>query len=816
MNQLLDKYRPLLISALVLTVSCVVTVGAMSRAIEQSISREKVEELVQAGEELARMLVELKQATDACKDFLIAESKANVTFEHMVTQAGAFCQQGIPLDTGWVVIGQKHSDGSHTRIYDSRRGSEIQRLRAPADSQAIIGIDALYERSLRDDESVLSEPFEDPATGAPVITTLAALPRDKEFYVSLAFDPTDIARDYLLYFDGYFKAFALEVPNEHWVLTENWSSELKRALSEMSEHEHVLYGDHSLHHVSGRDENDWARVLHLEGGWSLGGVVINPNMLDVFRRGWQPTISLIVFQVLVFACFAFWFVSKLRERTIYELNQQAQLIIHADAQKASIIKSMAHEIRSPIIRLIGALELAQISKRGDDDSLSASLSSANTVLQLCDDLLDLGQLGSGDYKSAVSSFDIEGMLAEVKNEYTQFAKDQKTQLTVQFEGDSAIIQSDRLRIRQLISNLLHNALRATHGGSVSVVTSVSAKKSDSAAKSYLKIVVSDTGIGMPPDVLSKVFDEFVTYSKNGTGLGLAVVKRIVQRLNGKVEAESSPGVGSVFTVTLPLLMQEKAIVATSSKNALLNYSVLLVEDEDIIRKVTVRKLLEAGAKVSTASDGEEAVIMCRSLKFDVIFMDLEMPNLSGLEASREIRAAGLNVDVPIFGLTSHLRKHRWESAAEAGMSELFTKPIEIPVIATFLREVEKGSVGCLSSTEISECKEILDLTVFAETCCLSKDGYNMELVNGFVSQALSFKNELASVDTDDLPRVVHGFKGISMIFGASLLTEKLFLFEESFKDGSMGGAAEMSLRKGISECVDETIDAMVGLAQVAS
>ena len=815
MNLFSNLYRPIWASILIFVCSSAVTVAVVAGAVEQSVLEEKNERLLQAGGDLRQLLKRLQGATTACKDFLANELKADLSLEHAITQAGAFCQQGLPLDGGWVVIGQKEPDGSHLQLYNSRVGKIMSGTRVPADLEFIKEINHLFDQSLQTGASLLSPAFEGPVTGGVVLTTIAALKERSGTYVSLAFDPVEIAASYNSRSSRYFAAFALQDPSRRWVFSGDWSAESEEELEKYRLSEGVQ-GDYYLHDLAGRADDALVSLLHLDNGWVLAGAVARPTLFDLVGSNWRETLGLITLQALALTSFCFWFVMKLRERTIEKLDLEGQVIRHSDAQKASLIKAMAHEIRSPIIRLIGALELAGDSARDTQEILASSLLSATTVLQLCDDLLDLGQMGAGEYQSVISAFDIEGMLKEIESEYTQFAHEQKSRLNFQFEGGNAIVHSDRLRVRQIITNLVHNALRATPGGVVSVVVSVQTKHSKQGGNAFLKVVVSDNGIGMSEDVKARIFDEFVTYSENGTGLGLSVVKRILQRLNGSVEVESAVGSGSVFTVTIPLPLERDISSLATADHALRGYHVLLVEDEDIIRKVTVKKLLDAGAKVATASDGKEAVIICRSRKFDFVLMDLEMPNLSGLDACREIRQIGLNENTPIFGLSSHLRKHRWESAAEAGMNDLFTKPIEIPVICAVYESMARRKPDNLRPPKAVSSTSILDLSVFREACDCFDGRCNMDLLNGFIGQALAFKGKLEATEVRDRPKLVHGFKGVSMIFGATLLTEKLFVLEGELRDKALDEDQSVATTKEVVGCIDETIKEMLRLAQGAA
>lgn len=808
------EYRPLWIATLTFLLSSCATLVVVTKEIENSIAIERNEELTQVGSDLAHLLQTLHTATEKCRDFLLVELNASVSLAHAITQAGAFCHQGMPLADGWVVIGRKEPDGSYTELYNSGVAKALSSRRVPANLEAAKEINFLFNQSLQTGASLLSNAVDGPVTGEPVLTTVAALQDDLGTYVSLAFDPAEIAKKYSSRLVRQFDAFAVQISSYRWVYVGEWPVALVNYL-ETDKYNDAAHSNHSLHQLGNVVGEGLVTILHLDDRWSLAGVVATANFLEFLLRNWRGASGLIVAQALILAFFSFWFVLHLRERKIEELDRKGQLIRQSDAQKASLIKSMAHEIRSPIIRLIGALELARASGRKNKEPLLSSLASATTILQLCDDLLDLGQMGAGEYKSVISSFNIESMLEEIKNEYAQYAHERKAQLTTRFDGIDAIVLSDRLRIRQIITNLLHNALRASSGGSVSVVVSVSKQYCKQVAKSHLKIVVSDNGIGMSPDVLSNIFDEFVTYSENGTGLGLSVVKRILQRLDGKVEVESALGVGSVFTVTIPLLSERKILSAVPSEHTLRGCDILLVEDEDIIRKVTVKKLLEAGAKVSTASDGQEAVIVCGSRKFDFVLMDLEMPNLSGLDACRKIREIKLNKHTPIFGLSSHLRKHRWESAVEAGMDDLFTKPIEISVIAAVFGGMVKGGPRKLQRPIASEDSKTLNLQVFEEACDLSEGSCNWELLNGFVVQAYSFKRRLEADELADLPRSVHSFKGVSMIFGASLLTEKLFSFEAKLNKKSLDEDWRVSAIKEVADCIDVTVETMRRLAQAS-
>ncbi|MDA8232313.1 MAG: MASE1 domain-containing protein [Magnetospirillum sp.] len=352
--------------------------------------------------------------------------------------------------------------------------------------------------------------------------------------------------------------------------------------------------------------------------------------------------------------------------------------------KARFLAVMSHEIRTPMNSILGMTELAM----GDTlppcqrERVEIVSEAAHGLLRILDDILDVSRLERGDMPFETVGFDLRKLATSVCAAMAPPAREKGLEIACRIEdGVPHTLSGDPARLRQILVNLMGNAVKFTPSGSV--VLSVGPAGPPAGDGMPLRFAVADTGIGIPPERLADIFDPFVQASPGahgGTGLGLSICRHLVQAMGGTIAVRSAPGAGSTFSFALRLGVPAPTGEAAAKPPARAHppsLSILLAEDNALNRQVTSALLARRGYAVTAAADGGEAVELARQGGFDLVLMDMAMPGLDGIDAARAVRAlpppAG---NVPIIALTANAFPDDVERCLAAGMNGHVAKPLD--------------------------------------------------------------------------------------------------------------------------------------------
>ena len=514
------------------------------------------------------------------------------------------------------------------------------------------------------------------------------------------------------------------------------------------------------------------------------------------------------------------------------LRQGREQAEHASLVKSQFLAMMSHEIRTPLNALLGTQELLADTSLDDTQKIYLQLArdAGVSLLTLINDILDLTKVESGKLELETTVFDSVQMINEVLQLVGIKAREKNLVLTRVIEpGVSPWVSGDSWRLRQVLLNLLTNAIKFTPSGIIVVKLS---PRPVEAGDGVLLFEVIDSGIGIAEDIQPRLFELFIqadlsdTRKYGGSGLGLAISRRLVELWGGHMGLDSRPGVGSRFWFSFggaadapPISLIPNETAEDTVASAAADTRLLLVEDSPTNQAVLLAMLRSGGYTVDAADNGASAIALARSHHYDLIFMDISMPGMSGMDATRDIRQlGGAAASVPIIALTAHAIKGYREQCIAAGMNDYATKPIGKKDLLALVNQWRgnAGTAAVISAEPAAASMELLDEAVLrrvAEDAGIDDVAWLPRIfMEELITRRDAIRRALEQRDLTVLSHEAHALKSGAATFGAWSLHALAVEMNTCCKRGDLEAALLVAGR--LLPCAGATLAALARRCKV--
>lgn len=540
-----------------------------------------------------------------------------------------------------------------------------------------------------------------------------------------------------------------------------------------------------------------------DGNWSVQSM---PVTIIVAKPWWQTTLfysGCIAFVIISVGGYNRYRTNRFKRQTISleqkvesrtaQYKEQRERAEKSEQFRKQFLANMSHEIRTPLHAIEGMTQLLIEKKpRQDQMQLLRTINHSSEILRhIVNDILDISKIEAGKLELEAIPFSVKETISQLYKMFVQTAREKGLKMFVLMdENIPPLVVGDPFRLFQVLMNLCSNAIKFTESGSVNIIVKIMGSEPD---RNRIEFRICDTGIGIDKDKLPVIFEQFTQANQSdtrrfgGTGLGLSIARNIVSLMKGELLLKSKLGFGSEFYFSLPLEVQKATIAEVTGQkfehHALNGLHILLADDNDYNRALVVESLqLKADVIIDIATTGEEVLGMLAIKDYDVILMDVQMPVLSGIEATRKIRLefdAPKN-NIPIIALTAGVLESEREKCFEAGMNSMISKPFTVTelteaIVKAVGRERKKTQVaGYDLNTNTRGLTNGIDLTSLEEFCDGDKTRINhyIRLYRESVPEFINKINvAIAAKDTAAIHSLIHSFKPKLAMMGLHKILE---------------------------------------------
>ncbi|MGE0559052.1 MAG: PAS domain S-box protein [Burkholderiales bacterium] len=521
--------------------------------------------------------------------------------------------------------------------------------------------------------------------------------------------------------------------------------------------------------------------------------------------------------------FALTDVTELRRLTS-QFESAKEAADAANRAKSGFLAAMSHEIRTPMNGVLGMLELLALTELNQEqrESLFLAHNSAISLLRLIDDILDFSKIEAGQLEIKPEPLSLQILAESAITVYHELAARKNLELTSSISPglEGIIYVGDGLRISQIINNLLSNAIKFTEHGSVRLQLE---RTAGTDGFDTIRIRVTDTGSGIPPEQQSRLFRPFVQGESEsarrlgGTGLGLSICRRLAKLMGGNAELRSTPGAGTEVTCTIRLAVADTEIISKYQAQKLAGQAatvvsraktsdalILVVEDHPVNRMLLQRQVSLLGYRTDFAADGVEALEKIRSHHYDLVLTDCHMPNKDGYQLTRDIRAmesaAGITSALPIIACTANALPSDADQCLEAGMNDYLSKPITLKSLSEKIsrwlrtdREVA-ATTQAVAGTALPEKNAPLDPAAL-DPYTQGNPKLRQDILDQFddanEADLAALRIALESGQAETLARSAHRIKGAARMIGAGPLAAAAERIEQHARSGHLESAADL-------------------------
>lgn len=480
------------------------------------------------------------------------------------------------------------------------------------------------------------------------------------------------------------------------------------------------------------------------------------------------------------------------EQKNLEKELEQAIIVAEEASKAKevFLANMSHEIRTPLNVITGMIR--ELGKDNLTDKQRKYVSHSETavyhLLTIVNNILDMSKIEAGEFKLENKEFSISSVASDVLS--ILYSKAHEKGLELRIIESPEIKKSligDAGRLRQIFINLMGNSLKFTERGFVELKISVVTTTKDN---QRLLFEVSDSGIGMSEPFMKKLFDKFsqeegaANRRFEGSGLGMSITRELVQLMDSDIVAKSKKGIGTqiLFEVDFPIGSQTSLVVKTAkaSKNCFEGTRVLLVEDNEMNRFIAIQSLNFVGCVVTEAGNGLIAIEKLKITDFDIVLMDIQMPEMDGVEATKFIRAH-LSKEIPIIALTANAFKHDIDLYLSVGMNDYLIKPYREDDLYSKIGMFKNYNMD-VNNTEISSDEKPLYSLAQLQEIGKDDDSFIDNMLRMFVNVAgqgiIQFKEQLANNDIESIRKLAHKIKPNIQVLEIVAISDKILLLEK--------------------------------------